>query len=172
MKNLFILTLVLFALACATQKSYDRDKENPRYYEGMGIPLSDHVKIQPGSKSKMKTDPSQVNTKSVALEHLVHAGATWAMYPDYYHKSTISGTCMIQLENHPLAKAPCRNAEVVLIDSNEKVLGQTSLNNKGEFAFWVKKDKLYYLKVKTMGNLRDKKWGPYSRSDQVALIMK
>lgn len=144
LKALFFSSLVLCA-ACATEKSFDKDKTNPAYYEGTGVPISDSTAIKT-PQSDPNTLPPQNNKAGDAVGGLIGSGATLAAYPDYYKTSTIRGTCLIN-GGSALENVPCRRVHMALLDEQGVVIGRTEANNSGQFAFFVKKDKTYHLKI-------------------------
>lgn len=141
-KLLIVPAFCLTICACSTSKYHDRDQENPAYYEGTGIPITDHFSVGGLGRANLQTPPS---TGGSAAEALIESGISLAAYPDYYRPSTISGTCLIG--DVPLEQVPCRHIQVQLTDANGLVIGTTETNESGLFAFRVIKEKVYYLNI-------------------------
>jgi len=141
-RPLIVSAFCLLMCACATSKYHDRDRTNPAYYEGTGIPITDNFSVGGLGRGDLQTPPV---TGGSAAEALIESGISLAAYPDYYRPSTISGTCVIG--DVPLEQVPCRHMQIQLIDAKGTVIGTTETNDSGLFAFRVIKEKVYYLTV-------------------------
>ncbi len=136
--------LPLLLSACATAHYHDRALNNPQYYEGTGIPVTDRFSVGSGAGGGTKLHTPPLNTGAgSATEAIIESGISLFAYPDYYKPSSISGTCYFG--SSILEHVPCHHVRVVLLDENLKAIGNTDTNDAGEFAFFVKKDKLYFL---------------------------
>jgi hypothetical protein len=155
------ITIMLFVLtfsACATSKYNDRDKTNPAYYEGTGIAVTDSAGVTGIDKNPNQLPPPDRGSKG-ATEGLVESAVSLATYPDYYKASTIRGTCIISSDELTFVSVPARHLHIALLDSGEKVVGQSETNDSGQFAFYVKRDKIYFIRILDQGYrlLGDKK---------------
>ena len=165
---LIISVFCLFACACATSKYHDRDRENPAYYEGTGIPITDSLSVGGLGRADLQTPPV---TGGSAAEALIESGISLAAYPDYYRSSTISGTCVIG--DVPLEQVPCRHVKVQLADAKGAIVGPTETNDSGLFAFRVIKEKVYYLSVVSERySLIDEKSAPLMMGANVILRLR
>ncbi|MBK7889782.1 MAG: hypothetical protein IPJ84_02735 [Bdellovibrionales bacterium] len=165
---LIISVFCLFACACATSKYHDRDRENPAYYEGTGIPITDSLSVGGLGRAGLQTPPV---TGGSAAEALIESGISLAAYPDYYRSSTISGTCVIG--DVPLEQVPCRHVKVQLADAKGAIVGTTETNDSGLFAFRVIKEKVYYLNVASERySLIDEKSAPLMMGANVILRLR
>ena len=79
---------------------------------------------------------------------IILSGIGLASDPDYYRNKTLSGKCVLLPNTKDvILDVPCKeNVEVTLLSDNGKELAKTSLL-KGEFAFSVKRNEQYGLKV-------------------------
>lgn len=167
MYKVLIISLIFFG--CATQKYHDRDLSNPHYYEGMGIPIADNTEMTLQTKNtKLKESEHIDDHKTRAIVSLIEAGTTWALYPDYYDQSSLSGKCLLKQNKINSLPVQCQAGEAILLDSLDKELGRFTLNNRGQFAFWVEKDKSYFVKLRFFQEKKSqtKKWGPYKMGDK------
>ncbi|HMN67813.1 MAG TPA: hypothetical protein PKC28_04665 [Bdellovibrionales bacterium] len=138
---LLLLTIVI--QGCAKDHYHDRATDDPRYHEGQGIPVTDSVGV--GGKTKAYNITPTSGGAGAAAIGLIESGIALAAYPDYYKPSTISGVCLIGQER--ISQTPCRNIGLDLVDAAGKVVGSTTTDGNGHYAFYVKKDKNYTLKV-------------------------
>ena len=162
---MIIPAFCFLACACATSKYHDRDRENPAYYEGTGIPITDSLSVGGLGRAGLQTPPV---TGGSAAEALIESGISLAAYPDYYRSSTISGTCVIG--DVPLEQVPCRHMQIQLVDANGTVVGTTETNDSGLFAFRVIKEKVYFLRLANERySLIDERSGPLMMGANVVL---
>ena len=143
MKPTIFSILILLTSNCAQKKYLDRDINNPDYHEGTGIAVTDNVGVGGVSKSSNVT-PLSYSTKD-AMMGLIESGISLAAYPNYYKASTIRGSCV--LGDSLLTQTPCRNLKIELIDESGKSVSAANCNEFGQFAFYVKKNKSYKLRL-------------------------
>jgi hypothetical protein len=142
MKSILVGLTALSTLACAQKTYLDRDKDNPNYYEGQGVPVTDNLSAG-GIYHSFNITP-QSGSATDAVVGLIESGVSLALNPGYYQPSTIGGTCIIG--ESTLSQVPCRHTLIELLDDSGKPVSTTSCNGSGQFAFYVKKDKSYGLR--------------------------
>lgn len=141
---IFILAmLTMYAASCAHDKYGDRDRTDPRYYEGTGVAVSDSASVSALQKNPNQLPPPD-HGPDAATGSLIESAISLVAYPDYYKQSTIHGACIYKVDSS-IARVPCRHMHLNLVSADGKTLGRTETNENGEFAFYVVKDKIYFL---------------------------
>lgn len=141
-----LILIATLISSCASPKYHDREAKAPAYQEGSGVAISDQNTIS--GRNPPTKESAYSNSATNAVSGLLEAGIALAASPNYYKPSTIRGTCVIG--EAALTQVPCRHLTIELRDAANVAVGETSTDESGQFAFYVKKAKIYRLQLATV----------------------